>query len=32
MPGHFTLGHLHNIIQAVMGWEDCHMHEFDVRD
>jgi len=32
VPGHFTLGHLHNIIQAVMGWEDCHMHEFDVRD
>lgn len=32
VPGHFTLAHLHTIIQAVMGWEDYHMHEFDVSD
>jgi len=23
-----TLGDLHDIIQAVMGWENCHMHQF----
>jgi len=23
-----TLGHLHEILQIVMGWEDCHLHEF----
>jgi hypothetical protein len=23
-----TLGKLHNILQIVMGWEDCHLHEF----
>lgn len=23
-----TLGHLHEIIQAVMPWENCHLHEF----
>jgi len=22
------LSHLHDVIQAVMGWEDCHLHEF----
>lgn len=24
-----TLGDLHNVIQIVMGWEDCHLHEFE---
>ncbi len=28
--GDTTLGKLHRIIQAVMGWEDCHMHLFRV--
>ena len=23
-----TLGQLHEILQIVMGWEDCHLHEF----
>ena len=23
-----TLGQLHDILQIVMGWEDCHLHEF----
>jgi len=32
VPGHFTLAHLHGIIQAVMGWEGYHMHEFSVSD
>lgn len=25
-----TLGQLHEILQIVMGWEDCHLHEFMV--
>jgi Plasmid pRiA4b ORF-3-like protein len=25
-----TLGRLHDIIQAVMGWEDYHLHEFEI--
>jgi hypothetical protein len=25
-----TLGRLHDIIQVVMGWEDCHLHEFEI--
>ncbi len=29
-PGDFTLGELHHVIQAAMGWEDCHLHEFEV--
>ena len=27
-----TLGALHAIIQVAMGWEDCHMHEFQFKD
>jgi hypothetical protein len=30
MPG-CTLGELHEVLQVVMGWEDCHLHRFDVR-
>jgi len=25
-----TLPKLHRVIQVVMGWEDCHLHEFQV--
>lgn len=25
-----TLGRLHDIIQVVMGWEDYHLHEFEI--
>jgi hypothetical protein len=25
-----TLGRLHDILQAVMGWEDYHLHEFEI--
>ena len=25
-----TLGRLHDIIQAVMGWDDYHLHEFEI--
>jgi hypothetical protein len=27
----FTLGDLHWAIQIAMGWQNCHMHEFQVR-
>ncbi len=30
MPADVTLAELHNVIQAVMGWADYHLHEFDV--
>ncbi|MGQ0662336.1 MAG: plasmid pRiA4b ORF-3 family protein [Pseudomonadota bacterium] len=30
MPGGMTLGDLHQAIQASMGWEDCHLHAFDI--
>jgi Flp pilus assembly protein TadD len=30
VPGYYTLADLHHIIQAVMGWEGYHRHEFDV--
>ena len=25
-----TLGELHEVLQVVMGWEDCHLHQFVV--
>jgi hypothetical protein len=25
-----TLGQLHRILQIVMGWEDCHLHQFKI--
>ncbi len=28
MPGHATLGQLHDILQASMGWENGHLHQF----
>lgn len=28
VPETITLGKLHHAIQAVMGWGDCHLHEF----
>lgn len=28
VPAEFTLAHLHDVIQAAMGWEDCHLHQF----
>jgi len=30
VPENITLGRLHRVFQAVMGWEDCHMHEFEI--
>ncbi|MFT4189826.1 MAG: plasmid pRiA4b ORF-3 family protein [Aeromicrobium sp.] len=28
LPGDITLDRLHDVIQAAMGWEDCHLHRF----
>lgn len=31
MPSHFTLRQLHVVIQVAMdGWEDGHLHEFEI--
>jgi hypothetical protein len=30
VPSEFTLDKLHRVLQAVMGWEDSHLHEFRV--
>ena len=30
VPARLTLEQLHHVLQAAMGWEDCHMHEFCV--
>ena len=30
VPGNTTLARLHSILQAAMGWDDGHMHEFSV--
>lgn len=28
VPGDITLDRLHDVLQIVMGWEDCHLHDF----
>lgn len=30
VPGAITLADLHDVIQVVMGWENCHLHEFRI--
>ena len=30
VPGTMTLGDLHRTIQAAMGWQDSHLHAFDI--
>jgi pRiA4b ORF-3-like protein len=30
VPASITLDRLHDIIQIVMGWADCHLHEFTI--
>ncbi len=32
VPANITLAKLHDVIQIVMGWYDCHLHEFYTRD
>lgn len=31
IKGNATLGKLHDYIQGVMGWQDCHMHEYKIK-
>lgn len=31
VPSDITLGKLHRILQAAMGWTDSHLHRFDVK-
>lgn len=30
VPAELTLAQLHDVLQAAMGWEDGHMHEFSI--
>lgn len=30
VPGGYTLDRLHRVVQYVMGWQDCHLHSFDI--
>ena len=30
VPASITLDRLHDVIQIVMGWTDCHLHEFTI--
>jgi hypothetical protein len=30
VPGDFTLGELHRILQVAMGWTDSHLHSFKI--
>ncbi len=30
VPARMPLGDLHHVIQAAMGWEDAHLHVFDI--
>jgi tetratricopeptide (TPR) repeat protein len=30
VPDDLTFAQLHLLLQAAMGWQDCHMHEFEV--
>ena len=30
VPAELTLGQLHDVLQAAMGWENCHLHEFRI--
>jgi hypothetical protein len=30
VPGAYTLDRVHRVIQLAMGWQDCHLHSFEV--
>jgi len=32
VPADFAIARLHRVIQAIMDWQDCHLHEFSVAD
>jgi hypothetical protein len=31
LPAEFTLARLHDVIQRAIGWQDCHLHHFDIQ-
>lgn len=31
VPANILLSQLHSVLQIVMGWEDCHLHQFDCK-
>ncbi|MFC6017063.1 plasmid pRiA4b ORF-3 family protein [Plantactinospora solaniradicis] len=30
VPGGYTLDRVHRLFQCVLGWQDCHLHSFDI--
>jgi hypothetical protein len=30
VPGSYTLESLHRVVQAIMGWSNCHLHSFQI--
>jgi hypothetical protein len=30
VPGGFTLDRVHRVIQLAMGWQNCHLHSFEI--
>jgi hypothetical protein len=30
VPGGYTLDRLHKVFQVVLGWQNCHLHSFDI--
>lgn len=32
VPADLTLANLHDVFQVAMGWEDCHLHHFEIGD
>lgn len=30
VPGAYTLDRVHRVFQCVLGWQDCHLHSFDI--
>lgn len=32
VPGNLNLARLHDVLQDAMGWEKCHLHQFEVGD
>ncbi len=32
VPQDITLDRLHDVIQIIMGWSDCHLHQFSIKN
>jgi hypothetical protein len=32
VPANFSFSHLHDLLQKVFEWQDCHLHEFSTND